>query len=70
MLDWCDAMDIQWKDTLELILLVGPFTQYGKMGKYGDPSERVTLYKSTRVVNTYGHCVLEIQVPSNIQSRR
>jgi len=34
MLDWCDAMDIQWKDTLELILLVGPFTQHGKMGKY------------------------------------
>ena len=25
-LDWCDAMDIQWKDKLELILLVGPFT--------------------------------------------
>jgi hypothetical protein len=28
MLDWCDAMDIQWKDTLELILLVGPFTTW------------------------------------------
>lgn len=37
---------------------------------FGEPSERVTVYKSTRVVNTYGHCVLEIQVPSNIQSRR
>lgn len=29
MLDGCDAMDIQWKDTLELILLVGPFTTWG-----------------------------------------
>ena len=28
MLDWCDAMDIQCKDTLELILLVGPFTTW------------------------------------------
>jgi hypothetical protein len=28
MLDGCDAMDIQWKDTLELILLVGPFTTW------------------------------------------
>jgi Icc-related predicted phosphoesterase len=37
---------------------------------FGDPSERVTVYKSTKVVNTYGHCVLEIQVPSNTQPRR
>jgi hypothetical protein len=29
MLDGCDAMDIQWKDTLELILLVGPFKTWG-----------------------------------------
>jgi hypothetical protein len=36
---------------------------------FGEPSERVTIYKSTRVVNTYGHCVLESQVPSNTQSR-
>ena len=28
MLDWCDAMDIQWKDTLESILLVGPLTTW------------------------------------------
>ena len=28
MLDWCDAMDIQWKDKLELILLVGPLTTW------------------------------------------
>jgi Icc-related predicted phosphoesterase len=33
---------------------------------FGDPSERVTVYKSTKVVNTYGHCVLEIQAPSDI----
>jgi hypothetical protein len=26
MLGWCDAMDMQWKDNLELILLVGLFT--------------------------------------------
>ena len=28
MLDWCDAMDIQWRDTLELILLMGSFTTW------------------------------------------
>jgi hypothetical protein len=28
MLDWCDAMAIQWKDKLKLILLVGPFTTW------------------------------------------
>ena len=67
MLDWCDAMDIPWRDTLEWILLVGPLI-HGKIVRgielllnnyrFGDLSERVTLYKSTRVVNTYGHCVL------------
>ena len=25
MFDRCDAMDMHWKDNLELILLVGPF---------------------------------------------
>jgi hypothetical protein len=28
MLDWCDAMDMHWRDKLELILLVGPFTTW------------------------------------------
>jgi hypothetical protein len=28
MLDWCDAMDMQCKDKLELILLVGPLTTW------------------------------------------
>ena len=33
MLDWCDAMDMHWKDNLELILLVGPFTtRYNSKG--------------------------------------
>jgi hypothetical protein len=26
VLDWCDAMDTQWRDKLELIQLVGPLT--------------------------------------------
>jgi hypothetical protein len=33
MLDGCDAMDIQWKDKPELILLVVPFTtSYDRKG--------------------------------------
>ena len=31
-----------------------------------DPSERVTVVNTTRVVNTYGYCILEIQGSSNI----
>lgn len=30
MLDWCDAMDLQWRDKLELILLMGLFTTWHK----------------------------------------
>jgi hypothetical protein len=65
MLDWCDSMDIPWRDKLELIPLVGPLTHEKIVRgidilllnnyRFGDPSERVTLYKSTRVVNTCGH---------------
>ena len=36
---------------------------------FADPSERMTLYKSTKVVNAYGYCILEIQVPSNNRTR-
>ena len=33
---------------------------------FSDPAERVTVVHSTKVVNTYGNCILEIQGPADI----